>query len=249
MPLAAPCNPRKMFPPPMTIPIWQPRRATPAICEAYSPSLCGSIPYACPPISDSPLNLSKILEYFILLSFFNSSSRPAGNSAGHPDEPNCKSTKKSVPRGITISKHFSSNEAKPATITTHQHSADASVSETPIASNRRRRRLPRSTELKRGSVFSCCFAAKAGYASAYPKQAWLCARPALQSVPNRAKPKRNRCPYAAFWRRDLNPRPMTSLESLTDTKASGSASLSRLRKVTSSRRVKETYTKSRSSPW
>ena len=60
-PLEAPLSPRKIFPPPITIPICTPRSCISLICCAYSPRRFSSIPYCFSPIRLSPLSFSRIL--------------------------------------------------------------------------------------------------------------------------------------------------------------------------------------------
>ena len=54
-----------MEPPPITMPISMPRACASFICSAYTRSCSIEMPYFCSPCSDSPLNLSSILLYFI----------------------------------------------------------------------------------------------------------------------------------------------------------------------------------------
>ena len=69
-PRPAPLSPRKMLPPPITIPTWMPIRVISAICSAYSDRRWSSMPCCLFPISDSPLSLRSILLNFITDIFF-----------------------------------------------------------------------------------------------------------------------------------------------------------------------------------
>ena len=66
-PFDAPLSPRKMLPPPITIPICTPISCTSLICSAYSPRRTGSIPKLCLPMRLSPLSLRRILLNFAML--------------------------------------------------------------------------------------------------------------------------------------------------------------------------------------
>ena len=78
-PLLAPLSPRKMFPPPMTIPICTPNSWISLICAAYSARRFSSIPYCFSPIRLSPLSFNKIRLYVaIILKFVVFSDKDNG---------------------------------------------------------------------------------------------------------------------------------------------------------------------------
>ena len=66
-PFPAPDNPRKMLPPPMTMPICTPMSWISLICCAYSPSLFSSIPYFFSPMRLSPLSFNRMRLNFAII--------------------------------------------------------------------------------------------------------------------------------------------------------------------------------------
>src|SRR5262245_1954320 len=60
MPRALPASPRKMFPPPRTMPICTPSACTSRTSSARSASTCSSMPWPASPASSSPESLSRI---------------------------------------------------------------------------------------------------------------------------------------------------------------------------------------------
>ena len=65
-PFDAPLRPRKMLPPPMTMPICTPISLTSLIWSAYCERRSGSMPKLCLPIRLSPLSFKRILLNFVM---------------------------------------------------------------------------------------------------------------------------------------------------------------------------------------